>query len=87
VNTLRGLLRELGLFIPEGIEKVLPQVRLLIADADSGIPDALRATVAAACDEIQSLGEQIDQARNSWRPSRCRPRWWHASARSRGSAS
>lgn len=62
VNTLRGLLRELGLFIPEGIEKVLPQVRLLIADPDSGIPDPLRATVAAACDEIQSLGEQIDQA-------------------------
>ena len=62
VNTLRGLLRELGLFIPEGIEKVLPQVRLLIADADSGIPDALRGTVAEACDLIQSLGEQIDQA-------------------------
>src|SRR5262245_46039709 len=33
VNTLRGLLRELGLIIPEGVEKVLPQVRLFVADA------------------------------------------------------
>jgi transposase len=62
VNTLRGLLRELGLLIPEGIEKVVPQVRLFVADADSGIPDALRATVATACDEIESLSEQIEQA-------------------------
>jgi transposase len=59
VNTLRGLLRELGIVIPEGIEKVLPQVRLLVADAESGLPDSLRATVAAACSEIESLGERI----------------------------
>jgi transposase len=59
VNTLRGLLRELGIVIPEGIEKVLPQVRLLVADAESGLPDSLRGTVAAACSEIESLGERI----------------------------
>ena len=62
VNTLRGLLRELGFVIPEGIEKVLPQVRLLVADADSGLPDSLRWTITAACDEIESLGERIRQA-------------------------
>jgi transposase len=62
VNTLRGLLRELGFVIPEGIEKVLPQVRLLVADADSGVPDSVRWTIAAACDEIESLGERIRQA-------------------------
>jgi transposase len=62
VNTLRGLLRELGLVIPEGIEKVLPEVRFFLADADSGIPDSLRGTVAAACDEIEALGHQIRQA-------------------------
>lgn len=62
VNTLRGLLRELGIVIPEGIEKVLPQVRLLVADAESGLPDSLRATVAAACSEIESLGERIRDA-------------------------
>jgi transposase len=62
VNTLRGLLRELGFVIPEGIEKVLPQVRQLIAKAESGLPGSLRWTVAAACDEIESLGERIRQA-------------------------
>jgi hypothetical protein len=62
VNTRRGLLRELGLVIPEGIEKVLPQVRLFVADADSGIPDGLRGTIMAACDEIEALGERIAQA-------------------------
>jgi len=62
VNTLRGLLRELGIVIPEGIEKVIPKVRCFVADADSGIPDSLRATVAAACDEIEALGARIRQA-------------------------
>src|SRR5262245_9888088 len=62
VNTVRGLLRELGLVTPEGIERVLPQVRLFLADADSGIPDALRGTVAAACEQIESLSEQIQLA-------------------------
>ena len=47
INTLRGLLRELGFVIPLGAEKVLPQVRVLIGDADSGIPKALRPVLAA----------------------------------------
>lgn len=62
VNTLRGLLRELGVTIPMGIEKVLPQVRLLIEDADSAIPDALRPMISAACDQIESLTGQIKDA-------------------------
>lgn len=59
INTLRGLLRELGLVIPLGAEKVLPQVRNLIADADCEIPDALRGVLATACDEIEALGDNI----------------------------
>jgi transposase len=59
INTLRGLLRELGIAIPVGAKKVLPQVRALIADADSGIPDALRPVLATACDEIEALGANI----------------------------
>ena len=60
VNTLRGLLRELGLVIPLGQEeKVVPGVRALIEDADSSIPDALRPTLAAACEEIEALSENI----------------------------
>jgi len=59
INTLRGLLRELGIVLPLGAEKVLPGVRALIEDAESGLPDALRPIVATACEEIEALGESI----------------------------
>jgi len=62
VNTLRGLLRELGLVIPVGVEKVVPQVRLLVEDADSMVPDGLRETISLACDEIESLDARIKEA-------------------------
>jgi len=59
INTVRGLLRELGLVIPLGAEKVVPQVRILLGDADSGIPDSLRPVLATACDEIEALSDHI----------------------------
>jgi transposase len=62
VNTLRGLLREFGVAIPVGIEKVLPSVRLLIEDADSVLPAELRPVVVLACDEIETLTTKIKHA-------------------------
>ena len=62
VNTVRGLLREFGFNIPLGIEHVMPQVRLLIEDADTKVPDALRPLLATGCDQIESLGQQIKLA-------------------------
>jgi transposase len=59
INTLRGLLRELGIVIPLGQEKVVPAVRGLIADADAAVPDALRPILAAACEQIEALSESI----------------------------
>jgi len=59
INTVRGLLRELGLVIPLGAEKVVPQVRILLGDADCGIPDSLRPVLATACDEIEALSDHI----------------------------
>jgi transposase len=59
VNSVRGLLRELGWVIPQGIEKVLPEVRVIVADADSGIPESLRPILFAACEEIDALSERI----------------------------
>jgi hypothetical protein len=32
----------------------------MIADADSGIPDALRPVLATACDEIEALSDNIE---------------------------
>jgi transposase len=62
VNTLRGLLREIGLVIPVGVEKVVPTVRLLVEDADSTVPAGLRPMLALACDEIESLDARVRQA-------------------------
>ena len=62
VNTLRGLLRELGLVIPVGIGNVVPTVRHLIEDADSSAPNGLRPMLALACDEIESLDARIRQS-------------------------
>jgi len=54
LNTLRGLLREFGVFIPTGAQHVVPRVRALLAEAVT-IPVALHATFATACDEIEEL--------------------------------
>ena len=54
LNTLRGLLREFGVFIPVGAQRVIPQVRDVLSEPTI-VPMALHATLAAACDEIQGL--------------------------------
>jgi transposase len=55
LNTLRGLLREFGLFIPVGAHQVLPRVRELLAEPTSPLPLLLRTALASACDEIDEL--------------------------------
>jgi transposase len=61
LNTLRGLLRELGVFIPVGSTKVVPAVWALVEDADSVVPDALRPLFAEACHEIRNIEARIKQ--------------------------
>jgi len=55
LNTLRGLLREVGIFIPVGAKYVVPQVRALLADPTAVVPVLMRTTVASTCDEIGVL--------------------------------
>jgi len=55
INGVRGILRELGIFIPLGAKQVVPRVRSLIEDADSQIPMAWRDSLHQACDEIGNL--------------------------------
>lgn len=59
LNLIRGILRELGMAIPVGARHVVPQVRALIADADSQLPDALRLALREACDEVAELEARI----------------------------
>jgi transposase len=54
LNTLRGLLREFGIFIPVGAHHVVPQVRTLL-QGSADLPTLMRATLGAACDEVEAL--------------------------------
>jgi transposase len=59
INTIRGLLRELGQFIPVGAKKVVPLVHGYIGDAESDCPDALRPVLLHMCEEIRGHEQSI----------------------------
>jgi transposase len=59
LNALRGLLRELGVFIPVGARQVVPAVWALIEDADSELPEPLRSIFAEACREIRDIEARV----------------------------
>lgn len=59
LNALRGLLRELGVFIPVGSREVVPAAWSLIEDADSSLPEALRPIFAEACREIREIEARV----------------------------
>jgi transposase len=58
INAVRGVLRELGIFIPKGAEQVVPEVSRLVQDDESELPDALRPFLVEACAEIRKLEKQ-----------------------------
>ena len=59
INMLRGLLRELGIFIPVGARNVVPRVLELLEDADSPLPDAVRNTLYEVCLEIRDYEQRM----------------------------
>ncbi len=61
LTTVRGLLRELGIVIPVGAREVVPHLWAAIGDAESAIPTALRASLAAAAEEIGELEKRIGE--------------------------
>ena len=58
INAVRGILRELGLFIPKGAHFVVPAISELVEDADSDLPDVLRPHPRDACSEIRELKDK-----------------------------
>ena len=62
INTVRGLLRELGTAIPVGSTKVAPAVIALLADSESAVPTSLRSALLEACEEIAELERRIKSA-------------------------
>jgi transposase len=65
LNTLRGLLRELGFAIPVGAREVVPRVSALASDPDSGLPDALRPALCEVTGEIRALEARIREVERS----------------------
>ena len=61
LNALRGLLRELGVFMPLGSRHVIPTVWALVEDADSALPEALRPIFAEACREIEARVKLVEK--------------------------
>ncbi len=59
INATRGILREIGIFIPIGAAKVVPTVNSLITAEHSDIPPALWPLLSDACIEIEDLKVRI----------------------------
>jgi transposase len=55
ISAVRGVLREIGFFIPKGADRVVPEVFRLVEDEESEIPDVFRPLLFEACSEIQHL--------------------------------
>ena len=61
LNTLRGILRELGVVIPVGATQVVRQVRICMDD-EAIIPLALRGILGELCEELGDLETRIKAA-------------------------
>jgi transposase len=59
LNTVRGLLRELGIAIPVGATRVVPAVRALCAHDDASLPVPLRPVLREAVAEIGELERRV----------------------------
>lgn len=59
INTIRGLLRELGIVIPEGARLLLPRLATALADPQTLIPETLHPALLAAASEIRQLESDI----------------------------
>jgi transposase len=61
LNALRGILRELGVTIPEGASRVLPAVSLALSDPDEPVPQVLHPLLASAIAEVRELDGRIEK--------------------------
>jgi transposase len=59
LNTVRGVLREFGITIPLGARRVSPAVAAPLAEADTGVPVALRPALQSAVEEIGTLERRV----------------------------
>jgi transposase len=61
LNTLRGVLRELGVNIPPGARLVLPRLSNTLSDPEGPIPESLHPVLLSIASEIRTLEQNIKQ--------------------------
>jgi transposase len=59
INAVRGLLRELGILIPQGPRHVLPGLNAALSDPSGFVPDSLHEPLLRAAAEIRELEGRI----------------------------
>jgi transposase len=59
INSLRGMLREFGIDIPQGATRGIAAIREALECADNGLPDALRPFVEQVLAEISECDKQV----------------------------
>ena len=59
INGIRGLLRELGVFIPQGPRHVLPGLAKALSDPSCPVPESLHQPLLHAASEIRELESRI----------------------------
>ena len=60
INVLRGLLREFGIAIPVGADKVRPAVLAALEDGDNFLPMDLRHALAGVLDEVNACQKSME---------------------------
>lgn len=66
LNALRGILRELGVSIPEGARRVLPAVFDALSEP-ARVPEVLHPALVAAMEEVRQLEEKIEKVEEQLR--------------------
>ena len=61
LNMVRGILRELGVVIPEGASRVLPAVSLALSEGS--VPEVLHSVLVSAMEEVRELDERIEKVK------------------------
>lgn len=59
INAIRGLLRELGILIPQGPRHVLPGLAAALSDPSCPVPESLHEVLLCAASEIRELENRI----------------------------
>jgi transposase len=66
-NQLRGLLAEFGLVIPQGMAKLMNEVKSVIADEENELPTLMRVTAQRLLSHLLELDKQVQEIDNQLR--------------------